>query len=467
MIRRAWIVAACLLALVGPAASADGPREASRRAKPLALPAVDADTVAAVRLDADVYAASAADLADLRILDAAGQEVPCVIRTATTEKRRGVRRTARAEKPEVRPLADGGLEIVVTIDPQRHPVAPAGFTLATVLENFEHRVSVSWAATGDDWKPLVDDALVYDYEQFMDVRDVNVPLPAEPARPPGGRYRLVIGDVTQLQESQLTELTRTLSGDREVERQERTLVNRQPFRIEALEFWHEEQVVERSSPVLVDRPPAGFRSDRDAAARTTRVTVETRREPLTEFALATDDRNFSRRVTVERPCVRQPANGPRCESRIAAAPVTRIDVAGIRREQLAIPIPESREREYVLVIDDGDSPPIGVTGVTARGPLQEVVFLARPGGDYRIAYGGDLARPRYDTAAIAAALAAGVAPIEATAGAESAAPPPPPDPWHLLADTRVQFAVIAALVVVLALTLFRAARRIDAVADGS
>lgn len=466
MSRRAWIAATCLLALARPVATAGETPEAARREKPLALPSVETDTVAAVRLDADVYAAAAADLSDVRILDAAGKEVPCAIRTVTTEQRKGVRRTARAEAPEVRPLADGGLEIVVTIDPVRHPVAPAGFTLATAVENFEHRVSVSWAAAGDDWKPLVDDALVYDYEQFMDVRDVNVPLPAEPARPPGGRYRLVIGDVTQVQESQLTELTRTLSGDREVERQERTLINRQPFRIEAVEFWHEEQVVERSSPVLVDRPPAGFHAAVDAAARTTRVTVETRREPLTELTLATADRNFSRRVTVERPAARQSAPGPRCESRIAAAPFTRIDVAGIRREQLAIPIPESREREYVLVIDDGDSPPIGVTGVTARGPLEEVVFLARPGGAYRIAYGGELARPRYDTAAIAAALAAGVAPLDATAGAESAAPPPPPDPWHLLADTRVQVGVIAVLVAVLALTLFRAARRIDAVGDG-
>lgn len=467
MNRCAWIAATCLLAPAGPVATAGETPEMARREKPLALASVDADAVAAFRLDADVYAAAAADLSDLRILDAAGTEVPCVIRTVTTEQRRGVRRTARVERAEVRPLPDGGLEIVVTIDPQRHPVAPAGFTLATALENFEHRVSVSWTAGGDDWKPLVDDALVYDYEQFMDVRDVNVPLPAEPARPPGGRYRLVIGDVTQRQESQLAELTRTLSGGREVERQERIVVNRQPFRIEALEFWHDEQVVERTSPALVDRPPAGFRAAVDAATRTTRVTVETRREPLTEFTLATADRNFSRRVTVERPAARQPATGPRCESRIAAAPFTRIDVAGIRREQLALPIPESREREYVLVIDDGDSPPIGVSGVTARGPLEEVVFLARPGGAYRIAYGGDLPRPRYDTAAIAAALAAGVAPVEATAGAESAASPPPPDPWHLLADTRVQVTVIAALVVVLAVTLFRAAGRIDPVADGS
>ena len=66
-------------------------------------------------------------------------------------------------------------------------------------------------------------------------------------------------------------------------------------------------------------------------------------------------------------------------------------MAGIHREQLTIPIPESRLPTYDVVIDDGDSPPITVTGVTVRGPAREAVFLAEPAGGYRLAYGGDRA----------------------------------------------------------------------------
>jgi hypothetical protein len=94
------------------------------------------------------------------------------------------------------------------------------------------------------------------------------------------------------------------------------------------------------------------------------------------------------------------------------------------------------------------------------------VFLAEPGGAYRLAYGGDRAAPRYDTAAIRAAVAARVTATPATLGAESivATPPAPAaaDPLGLLRDGRFPIAVIAALAIVLAVALFRAAKRIDA-----
>jgi hypothetical protein len=90
--------------------------------------------------------------------------------------------------------------------------------------------------------------------------------------------------------------------------------------------------------------------------------------------------------------------------------------------------------------------------------------LAEPGGVYRLAYGGDRAAPRYDTAAIRAALAARVVAPAATLGAESvvATPPRSADPLWLLGDGRFQIAVIATLAILLAAALFRAAQRIDA-----
>jgi len=438
--------------------------DAGRREKPIVLPAVAATTLVAVPLDADVHAAAALGYGDLRILDGAGVEVPHVVRDATRTDRRPVRRTASAAGPEAKPLADDGLEIVVALGPGKEGILPQGFTVRTPLHDFEHRVAVSWSADGREWTPIVAEAVIYDYARFMDVRDVTIPLPSAPARCPGGRYRIVIGDVTQEQRSQLAELTRTLAGGVERERRETTLVDRRPFRIDGIEFWYTEEVEQRATPVLADQMIVGFRAARESDGRTTRITVDTRREPVTEFTLATDTKNFSRQVTVEEPPATD-GDGRRRRGRpLATATITRIDVAGIRREQIVIPLPESRQPTYDLVIDDGDSPPIAVSAVTARGPAREIVFLAEPDGDYRLAYGGGLAAPRYDTAAIRAALAARAVATPATLGAEAvvAMPPPAAEPFRLLADGRFQVAAIAVLAAILAAALFRAARRLDA-----
>ena len=438
--------------------------DAGRREKPAVLPAVIATTLVAVPLDADVHAAAALGYGDLRILDATGVEVPHMLRDVTRSDRRPVRRTARATRPEAKPLADDGLEIFVVLGPGQERIVPEGFTILTPLHDFEHRVAVSWSADGRVWTPLVTEALMYDYARFIDVRDVTIPLPPVPAHGPGGRYRIVIGDVTQEQQSRLAELTRTLRGGEERAVRETTRVDRRPFRIDGIEFSYTEEVEQRAAPVLGDQAVAGFRTAREPDGRATRITVNTRREPVTEFTIATDAKNFSRQVTVELPPEADGGGQRRRGRSLARATITRIDVAGIRREQLTIPLSESRVPTYELVIDDGDSPPIDVTGITIRCPAREAVFLAEPGGVYRLAYGGDRAAPRYDTAAIRAAVGAGVAASPATLGPESnsVVPRAPDRPVGLLADGRFQLAAILVLVVILAAALFRAARRIDA-----
>ena len=449
-------------AAVSLAAAAEA-AEAGRREKPVVLPEFAATTLVAVPLDADVHAAAAVGYGDLRILDATGVEVPYVLRDVTKTDRRPLRRTASATRPIARPLADDGLEITVVLGPGQDRIVPEAFTLLTPLHDFEHRVSVSWSADGREWTPVVAEAVIYDYARFIDVRDVTIPLPATPARGPGGRYRIVIDDVTQEQQSRLAELTRTLAGGEPREVRETTLVDRRPFRIDGIELVYTEEVEQRATAVLDEQPVAGFRTAREPDGRATRITVDTRREPVTAITLATDARNFSRQVTVEQP-VASDRDGQRRHGRpLATATITRIDVAGIRREQLVIPLPESRLVTYDLVIDDGDSPPITVTGVTVRGPAREAVFLAEPASAYRLAYGGELAAPRYDTAAIRAALAARAVATPATLGAEAvvAMPPPAAEPFRLLADGRFQIAVIAVLAVLLAASLFRAAQRLD------
>lgn len=458
-------LAVTLLAAAIGCATAGQAADAGRRQKPVVLPAVAATTLVAVPLDADVHAATADGYGDMRILDAAGVEVPHVVRDAsvTTPERRRVPRTALASQPTVRPLADNGLEITVVIGPGRDAIVPESFTLRTPLHDFEHRVSVSWSADGREWTPVVADALIYDYARFIDVRDVTIRLPPVPERGPAGRYRIVLDDVTQEQQLRLAELTRTLADGEEREVRETTRVERRPFRIDGIEFSYTEQVEQQATPVLADRTIVGFRAVREPGGRATRITVDTRREPVTAFTIATDARNFSRQATVEQP-VAADGDGQRRRGRpLATATVTRIDVAGIRREQLTIPLPESRLGTYDILIDDGDSPPLTVTGVTARGPAREVVFLAEPAAVYRLAYGGELAAPRYDTAAIRAALAARAVAANATLGPEVIVPTPPAaaEPFRLLADGRFQIAVIAILAVILAASLFRAAKQLD------
>lgn len=453
----AWLVACALLP---PAHAAGTP--ALRYAKPIHAPQLAAEELLAISLDDDVYAATQDGLADLRILDAAGRETPYVLRTANATRQEKQRKTWSPADPRVELLGDQGLQITLTLaedDP-----APLGMRLITPVKDFERRVTVFASPDGESWQPLLEDGLVFDYSRFIDVRNDALEFPAETNAGSDGRrhLRIVIDDVTREQQSQLMELTRRLEGDEETSRSERVVVRREPFRIDRIELWGDERQQRvtgtRTTQFVVDVEPAPV----DAASHQTIVLVGARRRPITSLGVQTPDRNFSRPARVE--ALRSRGGSSVWES-LGAATISRIDFRDLQRESLDIALPEAREEQLRIVIENGDNAPLAISGVEATGPVYELVFLASPAAKYRLAYGNaSLGPPRYDTATIAESLAADYRPAATTLGDQAVFSTAAPDDGEpglakLLNSPLFLTTAIAALAIVLALGLYRAARR--------
>jgi hypothetical protein len=454
--------------VVASTSAASAATPALRYSKPLSLPAHDNEELVAAPLDSDVYAATAAQFPDVRLLDAAGNEVAYVLRKSVTTRTHTERRPFAIENPTVRPLDDGGLEITFDIDREKHPEPVRGFSLVSPLRNFERRVQISASADGDDWQPLVDDGLVFDYSQFMDVRNVDLALPkAEGSAAQSSRFRIVIDDVTREQQSQLLELTRNLQGDEESSRTERIVVNRQPFRIDRLQAWYEVEVPNDAIDQKTDYPVSNVRVVQDTDAKATYVYFDSRREPLTELTIKTPDSNFSRPARVEvQGRAAPPGEKLEWQNVIGSTTLTRIDFRGLSREDVTIAVPESRRDHYRIVIENRDSARLDVTNVTARGAVYDVIFLAKPGEQYRLAYGNESVKaPSYDTATLAASLSAGFEPLAATLSEQSTLADVPlaaePALARLLNDPKFLGGAITLLVAVLAVGLYRATRRLD------
>lgn len=431
-------------------------------AKPVKIAPQEQEELVALPLDSDIYAATQSRYPDLRVLESADKEVPFLVRAVTTKVGRKAKQVWTAKEIALHPLEDGGLEITFRIDLEKHPEQPQGIRLITPLRNFEHHVRIESSVDGESWQTLVGDGLIFDYSQFMDVQNLAVELPASQGEERSW-FRITIEDVTQEQQSQLLQLSRNLSGEKETSRIEQLIIKRQSFRIDRIELWHDEMRLDTVRDQQVVYPLAVTRTEQDAEAQETHVYLESRREPLTQFTVETADRNFSRAARVE---IRRDNSGKESWQSIGSATLVNLDFRSLHRESLSIDITEHRERDYRLVIQNRDSPPLSVENVTAHGKAYEVVFLAKPRVDYRLAYGSaKLAAANLDTAAIAASLKEGFDPITASLGdaVESAVAPEPVDPLfkRLLNNGPFLTAVIAVLVALLAWGLYRATRNLD------
>jgi hypothetical protein len=445
------LAAACLLigALL-PAALAQQPHFSNE----IDAGKLKQEEILAVPLDADVYAGTRDGFPDLRVLDPKAAEVPYLLQKMTETRTISVEQTAPAKDVSLRELPEGGLEIQVSKD-QKVPPAE-GINLITPLTNYRQRVQVSGSDNGVSWHDLISDALIFDYSRFMDVANHKVKLPENRY----SRFRITVRDVTASQESELMELTRRLRSGKETEREERTTVQRRPFRIDRIEFSYHERRQEDKKTVY---PVADFKSEENAAQRQTLVTVHTHREPLTGFRVETTSRNFNRRASVQIPIVK----GVRTQWQdIGTATISRIDFRDLRREELLISFPEARHPEYRIVIDNGDNPALAVAGISGEGSSYRVLFLAAPEMAYRLSYGSETEKaPSYDTAALRESLARGFQPAAARLS-EQTTTGPTGEPAglaarRLLNNPFVLGAVIFVLVVVLAWGLYRAGRRVD------
>jgi hypothetical protein len=416
------------------------------------------ESLVAVKLDADVYSSSQSDFADLRLRDARGTTMPFLVQKSQAVRTQTIRRrTWTSTKPTLKPLENGGLEITLTLD--ENDPSPNGLSLITPLRNFEQRARVLTSSDGQAWEPASADTVIFDYSRYMDVRNDSVTFPSTSRK----HFRIAIDDVTSEQQSELLELTRRLRGNEETERTERVAIDRRPFRIDQIQFWQDGTEERAKSDHKQNYPIVGFKVSEDTKVQQTIIEIETRREPLTSFALETSSKNFSRNCVLQVP---EQHGVQKSWREVSSTTISRLDFQTLKREQLRIEFPESRESRYRLVIDNRDSSPLTITGVAAEGNVYELIFLVGSSKPNELTYGdSEATAPNYDTASLRALLTENVRPETGQLGPEIkiVGAASTGFKWSsIVNDPRILTGVIGVLVVVLAWALYGAVKRIDA-----
>jgi hypothetical protein len=136
---------------------------------------------------------------------------------------------------------------------------------------------------------------------------------------------------------------------------------------------------------------------RDESFGVTRLSVDLGAMNLTvaSLGIGTTDRLFVRPVTIAVP---ELANDNISEQTLCSGSVYRVDFNGKVESQVEIPIDmQIRSRELIVFIDNGDSPPLVINAVHGSRRVTNLLFFAREAGRYQLLSGNNqCAVPRYD-----------------------------------------------------------------------
>lgn len=421
----------------------------------ITLPDDGQQSLLALPLDDEVYANSAGDFRDLRISDQQGVDIPYLLQKIASSQVVSKRLPSPSSTQNLEKIDDDG--IVITLELDKQAAHADGLTLITSQRDFEYNLQVHGSNDGEHWEKLVNNAAIYDYSRYMAVKNSDIALPGNSYR----QFKLVIAQASQTHAAEVLELTRTLRGKQELQRNESVDIKTQPLHIDRIDFWH--TVVETLPDELrsVDYAVGAFKVSQDAEHKTSLIDIDTRRQPLTGLMLHADSANFSRHAELQIP--RQPGRDSPLLT-LASATLDALHYQDINRESTRIDFPEQRQSRYRIVVHNQDNPALGINSITATGPGYQLLFLPQPGASYRLQYGWEKAvLPRYDTAPIQQLLKHGyqtrnasLGPVIAVTAVDAGF-----DFGALLNSKPFLGAVIALMVMVLAWSLFRVGKRVS------
>jgi hypothetical protein len=348
----------------------------------------------AAALDEEIFAETDDAYSNVRLLDSDGAEVPYLQTVAN--KTRVFERTIEVPVKilDFRLFPDNRCQVVFERTDRERELAVSEIIIRSPLRNFEKDVAVDGSDDRDAWIELARDSAVFDYSRFLDLNNSTVKVTPGTQR----YFRMTISNLSEERRAPLRQIVRETHGGQAVRETETTTLNREDFRVERILAFGMKTDEAVREPETREYGAGPVQVSMDSTNKSTIVRFSSNRAPVTEVGLVIKGSQFSRSARLDA------SNDPAGEDgwrTVASATLARIDLARTRVDCVAFKMSPVRCRHFRVVIANGDSPALDVTGVELKGEAREILFFGSGSGAYRIAYGGESGvLPEYDIARV-------------------------------------------------------------------
>lgn len=366
--------------------------------KDVTLPAGASKKVASFNLDEEIFASTDDGYSNLRLFDNKDNEKPFLVRTAKTTKTETSEHRIDMEAVGFQKLPDNRIELIYSKNEKQRGRLPFVIAFVSALKNYEKQVSVWGSNDRNTWEPVAENQPIFDYSRFVEVRNSRVFVKSGDY----SYYKILVANITENQQSPFVSIARETKDGKLAGEIENSSFRREDFRIDRVDFFERKESVVRSKVLSRQYPVKNLCVTNNIKEKTTIVTFETGRVPLTALKLATVCANFSRNIKVE--CIEEKNAGGEGWRQLASAGISRVDVGRFKQENLRVDIGgATRSAKFRLIIDNQDSTPLEISGVDVEGEIHEVLFFPDKSTAFHVMYGANrLDVPSYDVAEVLA-----------------------------------------------------------------
>lgn len=342
-------------------------------------------------IDGDIYKWTNNDFTDLRIFDTDNKEVPFLLRYITANDTDTVHYSVNVEMENLVELPENRMALIFKRNEKDS--IPSELFIQTPVINFEKSVSVYGSNDSKVWSTLKEKELIFDYSQFVDVRNTTVRFEKKNFI----YYKVAIDNVRQVKLSPFSEIV-SESGDGAVKKKYTTFIEKQEkFRLEQISFFGYAQNIrygERQKNIYKITIASLVE---DTIEKITEMQLISNREPLQKLTLTVKEPNFRRNISLDG--TNDTTDKPQWQQ-LGNSDIYSIKTGAFHNEKLDIALNGTyRFLKYRLKISNKDNAPLDVEAVSAEGNANEVLFFHRNKLNFKVFYGcNDVNAPQYDVA---------------------------------------------------------------------
>lgn len=334
-------------------------------------------------LDSEIYQRTNVLSSDLRLESEDGKQIPFVLRAVY---RHGTHQRHESYRSIIENLKKDGNTLVLIVRSPEGAKKVDAVSINSPSKDFEKQLSVEGSNDKKSWVSLAAKQLIFDCSSIIALKNLTVKIPSSQYR----YWRISIDNFTEEQNSPvsmlITEKQPGSAGKETIARLRRK---------EALQI--DSVVLENTSQLLVnselEKQSYAIKVKSIAAdGKKTVLSLESHREPLTEFRIFSSSENFSRNIML------YSSNDAKSWARLAETDWSRSSVLNKSSDHGKITFAESRKRFYRIIINNGDNDKLKDLEIKARGNIYELLMLGNLPQKLKVFYGAAAPRPDYELA---------------------------------------------------------------------
>ena len=345
--------------------------------------------VSSIKLDSGIYSKTLNLSSDLRIIDAANQEIPFALRRVfvkNTYKYQGI------SASNIESLNNNNNTVVITVKQNKKPIAIDSISLDTPSMNFEKSVSIEGCNDNKSWNMIAENQSIFDYSSIIPLQKTEIKIP----RSNYEYFRVSIHNFSEEKTSPIYKLVKEKQSGINLKEITSVIKRKIHLKIDAVNLISLSKsktnlgLQKQNYPIKI--------STTITKKKKTIIELNSDLEPLTQLSLSSSSTNFSRQLSL------QASNDKKKWRMISNHNWSKSNIFNKSTNNNKINFSELRYKYYKIIIKNGDNPVLQDLKVSASGNIYRMVMLGKQALELKLYYGGSVLHPQYEIGKILPAI---------------------------------------------------------------